>query len=162
MNLNEPTLRAGIAAMLQLKGAHIQPEQVFAAFTGERRGVIPNFFSHSAFQLLEHMRLALADQLEYCINPEYGQTLVWPDDYWPKNPVPKEGEWEKAVGGYNALIEKFTDLALRADLTVPVPKAEKTDHTILRGILLMCDHNAYHLGQMVLVGKATGVKFPGV
>lgn len=162
MDSKDLTFRNTIARSLQLVGAHIIPEHVFRSFSADQRGQIPERFSYSAFQLLEHMRLALADQFEYCTNQDYTENLKWPDDYWPQNPIPEAKQWEDTVEGYRQLIDRFTDLALKADLTKPVPKAVKDDHTILRGILLMSDHNAYHLGQIVSVGKALGVQFPKV
>jgi len=159
MSESETALRRALASSLQMRGAHIAPDDVFGAFRQQERGKIPEGFSHSAFQTLGHMQISLEDQRDYCTLGNYVQTRKWPDDDWPKNPTPAGDDWDRAVRSYQSLIEEFTKLAMKADLTSPVPSAEKKDHTLLRGILLMSDHNAYHLGQIVSLGKIIGVKF---
>lgn len=162
MNSDEKKLRQSLGSALRLQGAHIAPESIVAAFRPEERGVVPPGFTSSAYQLLAHLRLALQDQRDYCTKPDYRHEWKWPDDYWPKSKEPGSGAWEREWQSYQSLVEEFAALAMSADLLSPVPRAEKPDHTLLRGILMMADHGAYHFGQMVSLGKAIGVAFEKV
>ena len=159
--MDEGTLRRAVGEAFHLRGAHVDPEAVLAAFGPQHVGVVPEGFTHSAYQLLEHMRLSLADQWDYCTRADYPERQ-WPADYWPKNSELGPGDWNRATSGYLALVEQFSTLALEGDLSAAVPTARKKTHTVLRGILLMLDHNAYHLGQLVSLGKALGTPFPKV
>jgi uncharacterized damage-inducible protein DinB len=113
--------------------------------------------AYSVWQLVEHMRLAQLDVLDFCLNANYVHAMTWPDDYWPQA-APAGAQWDNSVAGFKADRERLKDLARdeTIDLHALVPKG--TGHqTYLRAILLMADHNAYHLGQIVAVRRALGV-----
>ena len=102
------------------------------------------------------------DLLDFCVNPQYKHALTWPDDYWPKNPAPPNtAAWAASVEDFRADREKFKELArdTNVDLYALVPKG-KGQQTYLRTLLVVVDHNAYHLGQLVAVRRALGIWTP--
>ncbi len=112
--------------------------------------------SHSAWQLLEHMRIALHDLLEFCTNPNY-KAPKWPDDYWPKETGPKsENDWHASAAALQNDLLQFKKLirSKKIDLYAKIPWGK--DQTILREILLAADHTSYHLGQFVTLRQQLG------
>ena len=104
------------------------------------------------------MRIAQRDLLDFSINPKYRHELTWPDQYWPTTPAPPDtGAWEKSVAAFNQDRDALVALVMdeKIDLLAPVPTG-KPQQTILRAILLVADHNAYHVGQLVAVRRALG------
>ena len=105
------------------------------------------------------MRLAQKDILDFCMNARYVHALKWPDDYWPKDPAPPSAKaWSNSIADFKADRERLKKLAGDAsvDLEALVPTG-KGRQTYLRAILLVVDHNAYHLGQLVAVRRALDV-----
>ena len=121
------------------------------------RGVVPAGWEYSAWQLLEHLRIAQADILEFCVNAKY-KAKKWPDDYWPKSPAPPNG------GGVDRSIAQFRRdrkalQRLAADTTIDLVAAipHGTGQTYLREILLVADHTSYHVGQIVALRRQLGI-----
>jgi hypothetical protein len=98
------------------------------------------------------MRLAQKDLLEFCVNPSYSHTLNWPDDYWPRDPAPSDAQWNASIADFRADRAKLRGLVGDGSLDVfaLVPTGQ-AGQTRLRAILLVIDHNAYHLGQLIAV-----------
>jgi len=152
-------LRAQLARVLDWEEAHAGFEKAVHGVPAGQRGAQATGFEHTLWQLLEHMRLAQRDLLEFCINPKYVHALQWPDDYWPRKPAPPDAKaWSKSIREFKADREKLKRLVRRADvdLLARVPTG-KGDQTYLRAILLVAAHNAYHLGQFVAVRRALGI-----
>jgi hypothetical protein len=108
--------------------------------------------------LLEHLRLAQRDLLDFCTRPDYEHALTWPDDYWPTDPAPPgSGAWDASLAAFQADREELKrvvrDPGLDLFAAVPTGTAKQT---VLRGILLVADHNAYHVGQLIAVRRALG------
>jgi len=104
--------------------------------------------------LLEHLRITQEDILQFCVDPEYKERS-WPDDYWPKTAAPPRPDaWNKSIAGFRRDRDELKRLALNpdVDLTAKVPAG--TDQTYLRELLLVADHTAYHLGELVVVRRA--------
>jgi uncharacterized damage-inducible protein DinB len=122
------------------------------------RGTRPPGFDHSAWELLEHIRIAQDDILDFCLNPKYQHTLAWPDDYWPKAPAPPGDQaWSDSIAAYGRARARLQQLAREVeDLTATVP-AGSGAQTYLRALLLTADHTAYHVGQLIAVRRALGV-----
>jgi DinB superfamily len=150
-------LRAHLVRLLDWEEAHAGFDKVVLGLPGELRGVRPAGFEHSAWQLLEHLRLAQKDLLEFCVNARYEHALTFPDDYWPRRPEPPSPvAWDASVTGFKADREQVKQLINDAvDLFATVPTG-KGQQTYLRAVLLVADHNAYHLGQLVAVRRALG------
>jgi hypothetical protein len=149
--------RTELAAALAGKGAHIDFESAVKNFPLELRGKKPEGVPHSAWQLLEHIRIAQADILEFCINPDYKE-LKWPEEYWPKDPAPSgESAWEESIAGYRRDLEAFKNLVTdpARDLHARIPHGD--GQTLFREALLVIDHNSYHLGQLVFVRQLLGI-----
>jgi uncharacterized damage-inducible protein DinB len=152
-------LRAQLARSLEWKEAHVSFDEAIAGIPPERRGSLAAGFEHSVWQLLEHLRLAQKDLLDFCVNDTYVHTMKWPDDYWPRDPSPADPRaWDTSVERFTADREKLKAVALNdsIDLHAPVPTGN-THQTYLRALLLVIDHNAYHLGQLVAVRRALGI-----
>jgi uncharacterized damage-inducible protein DinB len=125
----------------------------------DRRGAHAPGFEHSPWQLLEHLRLAQKDLLDFCVNTRYAHTQQWPDDYWPRSPEPPDAAaWTGSVAAYQADRDKLKEVAkdAKVDLFALVPTG-KGQQTYLRTILVAVDHAAYHVGQIVAVRRALGI-----
>ena len=110
---------------------------------------------HSPWEVLEHLRIAQWDILEFIRNPKH----VSPNSsgYWPRSETPpSEKAWDQAVAAFRADLKAIGDLLTNdsTDLFAPIPHAE--DKTILREALLVADHNSYHLGELVLLRRLLG------
>jgi uncharacterized damage-inducible protein DinB len=150
-------LRAHLVRLLDWEEAHVGFDKAILGLPVELRGQRAEGFEHSPWQLLEHMRLAQKDLLDFCLNAEYQHVLAWPDDYWPRGPEPPAPTaWEASVEDFKADLDKVKQLVRNAaDLFAIVPTGTG-QQTCLRTVLLVVDHNAYHLGQMVAVRRALG------
>lgn len=154
-------IRDHLVRLLEWEEAHVGLDKAVDGVPPQQRGGRAPGFEHSPWQLLEHMRLAQEDILEFCINPEYEHTLNWPDDYWPSDPAPpSEKAWRDSIASFTRTREELGRLAREVqDLTANVPTG-KGNQTYLRAILLVADHTAYHVGQLVAARRALG-SWPG-
>jgi len=149
-------IRDHLVRVLDWKEAHVGFDQAIDGIPADKRGARAPGFEHSPWQLLEHMRLAQDDILDFCVNPKYVHNLKWPDDYWPATP-PSEGAWTEAVASFARTRDKLKALARDVpDLTATVPTGN-SNQTYLRAILLVADHTSYHVGQLVAVRRALGI-----
>ncbi|HEX8029564.1 MAG TPA: DinB family protein [Vicinamibacterales bacterium] len=150
-------LRLLLARVLDWEEAHVGFDKAIDGLPPDQRGTLAPGIAYSVWQLVEHMRLAQVDVLDFCLNANYVHTMKWPDDYWPQ-PAPADAlSWDNSVAGFKADRERLKGLACddSIDLHKLVPTG-KGHQTYLRAILLMADHNAYHLGQIVAVRRALG------
>lgn len=132
-----------------MHGAHISFDDAVADFPAHLQGSLPTGAPHTPWQLLEHLRIAQWDILDFCRNAEY-QEMKWPDDYWPKTPAPPDsGAWDQSVAAFRADLKAMEELISDPanDLMARLPHG--SGQTLLREALLVADHNAYHLGQLV-------------
>jgi uncharacterized damage-inducible protein DinB len=151
------SLRDHLARVLDWEEAHVGFEKAVDGIPADKRGARPAGFEHSPWQLLEHVRLAQEDILDFCVNPRYEHTMKWPDDYWPEAAPASDAAWNQSIASFTAAREKMKALAREVeDLTATVPTGTG-QQTYLRAILLVADHTAYHLGQLVAVRRALGV-----
>ena len=151
-------LREHLIRALEWEEAHVEFRKAIEGIPAERRGDRPAGFDHSPWELVEHMRRAQKDLLEFAINAAYSHTLTWPDDYWPTDRLPADAAWNASVAAFEADRAKLQQLVRDAsvDLFALVPTG-KDRQTYLRSILLVLDHNAYHLGQLIAVRRALGI-----
>ena len=158
--MRQPTdaVRDHLVRLLDWEEAHVSLDKAVAGIPMHARGTRPPGFEHSAWQLLEHIRIAQEDILDFCVNPKYAHDMAWPEDYWPKRPAPTDdASWAASLAACTRSRERLAQLAREVDdLTVAVPTG-KPNQTYLRAILLAADHVAYHVGQIVAVRKALGV-----
>ena len=158
--MSEPRegVREHLVRVLDWEEAHVGLEKAVAGIPVHARGVCPPGFEHSAWHLLEHIRIAQDDILDFCVNGTYVHTMTWPGDYWPKTPAPPDhAAWSGSIAACVRSRERLQQLARDVeDLTAAVPTG-KAPQTYLRSILLAADHAAYHVGQIVAVRRALGV-----
>ena len=150
-------IRDHLARALAWEEAHATFDVAVAGIPAGKRGARAPGFEHSPWQLLEHLRLAQDDILDFCLNSAYRHTMTWPEDYWPRDPAPpSEKAWADSIASYVRTRDALKQLAREAeDLTAKVPTG-KDNQTYLRAILLAADHTAYHVGQFVAVRRALG------
>ena len=153
--------RDHLERVLDWEDAHVGFDKAVDGIPPDKRGARPAGFEHSAWQLLEHIRIVQEDILDFCVNPAYEHTMEWPDDYWRTDPAPpSQTAWTDSIASYARSREDLKRLARDADdLTATVPTG-KGNQTYLRAILLAADHAAYHVGQLVAVRRALGI-WPG-
>jgi uncharacterized damage-inducible protein DinB len=152
----DDVLRALLARLLDWEDAHVGFDAAVERIPPELRGLQPDGLPHSAWQLLEHLRLCQLDILEFCRNPTYVE--LKPEDYWPRTAAPPTGDaWDQSVAEFRRDREAVKQLAVdpKVDLFAVVPNG--TNQTYLRELLLVADHNAYHVGQLVALRRLLGV-----
>jgi uncharacterized damage-inducible protein DinB len=155
--MSDTAIRDHLARVLDWEEAHVGFEKAIENIPPDKRGAQAPGFEHSPWQLLEHMRLGQEDILDFCVNPRYEHTMKWPDDYWPSPAPPSDAAWQKSIASFTQSRDKLKALARDVkDLTATVPTGKDTQ-TYLRALLLVADHTAYHLGQLVAVRRALGI-----
>ena len=156
--MSDDRLRDQLVSFLDWGEAHVDFDMSLNGIPADKRGARTPGIDHTIWQLLEHMRIAQQDILDFCLNASYVHNLKWPDDYWPKDPAPPSAAaWDESLVAFRRDREKFKQLARETqDLYALVPTG-KGHQTYLRAILLVNDHNSYHLGQILTVRKALGV-----
>jgi len=153
---NDKALRAHVLYLLEGGGAHAKFDEVIAGIPAKLRGQKPAGLLHSLWMLLEHLRLAQWDILEFSRNPKH-VSPKWPEGYWPKTEAaPNPGAWNASVKKFRQDLEAMQDLVNnpKTDLFARISWGE--GQTILREALLVADHNAYHLGQMLDARRLLG------
>jgi uncharacterized damage-inducible protein DinB len=152
--MKQDKLKSELTEFLTTSGAHADFEKAIKGFPLEDAGKRPKGVPWSAWQLLEHMRIAQADILEYISSPDYTEKK-WPDEYWPKNPSPDSPEaWSKTVNAIRRDRKKLLTLLEKSDPLKPIKFAN--NKTLLKELLLVADHDAYHLGELVLLRRLLG------
>jgi hypothetical protein len=150
-------MRRQLVELLDGGDAHASFSDVIAGFTPELRGRIPKGLEHSAWMLLEHMRIAQWDILEFSRNSGH-VSPKWPEGYWPETPSPPQVRaWSLSVKRFVEDLKAVEDLVRdpNTDLFGRIPWGD--GQTILRETLLIADHNAYHLGQLVDLRRLLGL-----
>jgi hypothetical protein len=150
----DKALREHLLYLLRGGGAHLTFDEAIADLPAALRGVKPAGVPHTPWRLLEHMRIAQWDILEFCRNPRH-LSPEFPQGYWPAGDAPSDnGTWERSVAAFRADLEAMCVLVAdpATQLFTPLPHGQ--GQTILREALLVADHNAYHLGQLVIVRRA--------
>lgn len=146
-------LRKHLADLLRMKGAHLDFDAAVSEFPSKLRGVKPPGAPHSAWQLLEHMRIAQQDILDFSRNPKYREK-TFPDDYWPPTEAPaSDDEWNRSVQQFQSDLKEMQALIADTSHDVLAKLPHGTGQTLLREALLVADHNAYHLGQFMFLRK---------
>lgn len=149
---NDKALREHLLDLLKAESAHISLQAALSDFPVEHMNSSFGRSPHTAWQLLEHIRLAQRDILEFSIDPNYKEK-VFPDDYWPADEG-TEADWNRSVDEILADLRAMSELVAdeNTDLYAKIPHG--SGQTILREAMLIADHNAYHLGQIMLIRKS--------
>jgi uncharacterized damage-inducible protein DinB len=153
----DASLRKHLVELLKGGEAHVGLADALADFPADKRVAAAQGLQHTAWQLLEHIRIAQWDILEFSRNPKH-VSPDFPDGYWPKpTAAPDEAAWEQSLraaqNDLQAMIKLVSDS--NADLYAAFPWG--SGQTLLREALLLADHNAYHVGQLVDLRRALGI-----
>ncbi len=153
---NDAGLREAVVTLLRGGRAHVTFEQAVANLPEPLRGKKLRRMPYTAWQQLEHMRIAQSDILEYIRTPHH-VSPAWPDGYWPREAAPARNAWTRSVKAFRAdrqaLLDMVTDA--RTDLLARVPH-DPDGPSILHEMLLVADHNAYHVGQVIALRRLLG------
>jgi len=144
-------LRQQLVKHLEGGEAFIPVDEIVDRMPFEKIGIIPENLPYSFWQQFYHLRYAQCDILDFCRNPDY-TPVKWPDDYWPNEPAPKnQREWRETIDAYFSERAEMAELIANPanDLTKPIPHGE--GQTLLREVLLIIEHTAYHTGQMLVI-----------
>jgi hypothetical protein len=153
---HDQSLRKHLVELLEGGSAHAKFDDVIKGLPAQLRGVKPANFPHTAWMLLEHLCLAQRDILEFSRNPKH-VSPPWPSGYWPKTEAPPSvAAWNKSVQQFRRDLKVMQTLVAnrKTDLFARIPWGD--GQTILREALLLADHNAYHLGQLLDVRRLLG------
>ena len=153
---HDRALRDHLLFLLRGGGAHLDFETAIADLPPNLRGGKLPGLPHTPWRLLEHMRIAQWDILEFSRDPKH-VSPSFPDGYWPAGDAPPDdAAWNRSVESFRADLKSMQDLVAdpAIDLFAPIPHGD--GQTVLREALLVADHNAYHLGQLVTVRRLLG------
>jgi uncharacterized damage-inducible protein DinB len=154
--LNDKALREQLVKQLDEGRAHASWRDALADMPADKQGAKPEGSPHTAWQLLEHMRIAQWDILEFSRNPKH-VSPQFPDGYWPSTEAPPSADaWEKSAKAFARDLEGLKKLVSDPRIDLFERIAHGNGQTILREALLTADHNAYHLGQLVVLRKMLG------
>jgi hypothetical protein len=154
-------LREQLVQLLRGGNAHMTFDQMIADFPSEHMNTVFPNGTYTPWHLLEHLRLAQEDILEFIRNPDY-QERAWPEDYWPApSTQASEADWQQTIAAFQRDMGALEDLVMdpKTDLSWRIPWG--TGQTILREILLVADHNAYHIGEFAIMRQVMGTWGPG-
>ena len=154
--MKDKPLRDQLVELLTGGNAHVDWKTAFARIPPKLRGVRPPGAGHSIWELLEHMRIAQWDTLEFSRDPKH-VSPDWPAGYWPKTQAPENAKaWDESVKSFARDLAAMKKLIAnpRTNLFARIPHG--TGQSILREALLVADHNAYHLGQVLTVRRMLG------
>jgi hypothetical protein len=154
---NETEVREHLRKVLNWQEAHVGFDAAVAGIPPGSRGEKPAPLPYTPWQLVEHLRITQQDILDFCRNPKY-EEIKWPDDYWPSSAAPpSDAAWEKSLEQFRKDREAMQQLAADPiiDLTARIPHGN--GQTYLREILLVADHTAYHIGELIVVRRLLGI-----
>jgi hypothetical protein len=154
--VNDKALREHLLSLLQGGGAHADFETAIKGLPATLRGKRPKGSEHSLWEILEHTRIAQWDILEFSRDPKH-VSPEWPGGYWPRTKAPASSQaWTRSVREFRAGLKAMSKLVAEesTDLFARIPHGD--GQTILREALLVADHNAYHIGELVLVRRLLG------
>lgn len=150
---HDSLLVAQLTTGIEGSEAHIDFESAISDFPPKLRGVRPEGGPHSAWELLEHLRITQQDILEFSRNANY-KSPSWPEGYWPPAPSPNhDDDWDKTVLSFKADRKEFEKLLKEKAASLFDPLKHGDGQTLLREAMLIASHNSYHLGQLVYVKR---------
>ncbi|AFL87916.1 ABC-type uncharacterized transport system, auxiliary component [Terriglobus roseus DSM 18391] len=157
----ESELKTQLKALLDGGQAHAKLDEAVTGIPPEAQGKVPQGLPYSPWQLLEHIRLAQKDILDFSDNADGTyQELKWPDDYWPKSPEPPDANaWGNSVAQMRKDRAAFEKLLAERDLTEPFPWGDGKQN-MLREALLIADHESYHTGELIVTRRLLGAWQP--
>lgn len=155
----QAALRKQLIALLRGGQAHVTFDDAVKDFPAKLRGSIPSDLPYSAWQLLEHLRITQRDILNFSAPPTGGyHPISWPDGYWPESQEPPSANaWEQSIAAVRTDLEHFEALIQNPKSDLYKPFRWGDGQNLLREALLIADHTAYHLGELVVLRRLLGV-----
>jgi hypothetical protein len=152
-------LRKQLISLLRGGQAHASFDEAIQDFPAEHYGTVPPNLPYSAWQLLEHLRIAQRDILHFSAPPTGGyHPLQWPDEYWPKSPEPPSAHaWDASIVAIRKDLELFEALINKPESDLFKPFRWGDGQNLLREALLIADHTAYHLGELIVLRRLLGI-----
>ncbi|MCU1224967.1 MAG: hypothetical protein JWQ42_3060 [Edaphobacter sp.] len=152
------TLRKQLIELLQGGQAHVTFDDAIKDFPTGLRGKVPIDLPYSAWQLLEHLRITQRDILNFSAPPTGGyHPIQWPDDYWPKSTEPPTAQaWDQSIAAIRTDLKHFEALIQKPDADLFKPFRWGDGQNLLREALLVADHTAYHLGELIVLRRLLG------
>jgi hypothetical protein len=153
---HDASLRQHLLGLLRGGNAHLDLDAALDGLPAGLRGTRPAGAAHSPWEVVEHLRIAQWDILEFSRDPGH-VSPEWPRGYWPEGPEPPdEASWDRTVAAFRADLQAMQDLVADPGGDLFTPFAHGQGQTLLREALLVADHNAYHLGELVVVRRLLG------
>jgi hypothetical protein len=151
-------LRKQLVALLHGGQAHSTFDEAIKDFPADVRGTVPSNLPYSAWQLLEHLRITQRDILDFSAPPTGGyHPIEWPEGYWPKSPLPPSPHaWDESIATIHRDLKIFVALIEKATSDLYKPFRWGDGQNLLREALLIADHNAYHLGELIVLRRILG------
>jgi hypothetical protein len=150
---NIESVRTHLVNLLTKAEAHVDVISTLKDFPRELRARKPQGSPHTPWQLLEHMRIAQWDILQFSVGPKHASPK-WPDEYWPKTSAPPgDKAWDESVRAFESDLDEMVGLVRDKKRDLFAPFLHGDGQTLLREALLLADHNSYHLGQLVLLRR---------
>jgi uncharacterized damage-inducible protein DinB len=154
---DEAALRQHLVKLLDWEDAHAGFGKAVANIPPKDRGRQPAALPYSPWQILEHLRRTQHDILEFCVNPKY-EELEWPEDYWPEATAPgSEKAWDQSISQFKKDQKALQTLAADQKINLFARIPHGSGQTYLRELLLVADHTAYHVGELVVVRRLLGI-----
>jgi hypothetical protein len=152
-------LRKQLVALLRGGQAHATFDEAIRDFPADVRGTVPPNLPYSAWQLLEHLRITQRDILNFSAPPTGGyHAMRWPQDYWPQSAEPPTpSAWEQTITAIRSDLEHFEALIRHPNADLFKPFRWGDGQNLLREALLIADHNAYHLGELIVLRRSLNV-----
>jgi len=153
---SEKTTRELLLEQLGGRNAHVDFDQAVQGLTYKQTGIKVEGLPHTIWELIEHIRIAQADILEFCKNPDY-EELDWPEDYWPESSMPEsKRQLETSVQAVREGIEEMRNILQDQKNNLQKPFEHGSGQTLFREAMLIVDHNSYHIGQIVQIRRLLG------
>ena len=150
---HDSLLREHLVSLLSAKNAHVMFDDVIKDFPAEARGVRPQGLPYTAWRIVEHLRIAQWDILEFSrdanhVSPDF------PGGYWPETDSPPDNAaWDRSVAAFHRDLQEMENLVRDPAVDLYAPISHGDGQTVLREAMLVADHNAYHVGQLVLIRR---------
>lgn len=155
--MSDQAIRELLGKALAWQDAHATFDDAVKDIPAAARGKVPDHLPYSAWQLLEHLRITQKDILDFCVDPNY-QEMKWPDDYWPSSAAPpSDAAWDDAIAAFKNDRKALQKLAADTSVDLEARIPHGSGQTCMRELVLVIDHSAYHVGQLVLLRRLLGL-----
>jgi len=145
-----------LTRLIEKGNAHASFDDAVAGISIDLVGVVPEHLPYGVWHMAEHLRIAQWDILEFCLGQDY-QPMKWPDDYWPEvGPEVSKEQWEATLSGFRKDRQRFLDLLKDESRDLYAPFEHGDGQSLFREALLIADHNAYHVGEIIVIRRLLG------